>query len=566
MANKHICPFGSADVALPDVTLDVIQGIHKRFCPTECHDTLFRAYTAIERRCDLPSGAIEAFDRLYLSMAISSKFLDKRKKGDAKVRYDNAIARFRLSEELCRETNSRFINGYRPGPYNMSPSSELGSVLDSARRIVLDLLGDSPDMDAVAEGFNYGPGATTSLRRPDANLWNKFGISPDSSSTCLAFVEAFLAFNTTRSSWLNSEDKLPYKIRETNKIVTVEKNSETDRVIAIEPDWNMFFQKGFGHVIRKKLKRVGVDLNKQLPNQQAAQHGSLTGLTSTIDLSMASDCMAIEFVRYMVPPKWYARLEQLRVSAGVLASGEVITYQKFSSMGNGFTFELESLLFWAVVKACCIRKKADVHLMRIYGDDIVCPMDAHTLVVETLEACGFKTNATKTFSTGGFRESCGKHYFWGEDVTPVYIRKNVDSLSSYIKLANAIRSKARMTWGLDGALKSTYDLIVSKLPYKWRQPRIPFGVGDAALWGDFDEALPKRVKHGYFRAYKVKGLVPKTLKIVPDGVPSLLWFLHIAQKCDVHRESTVNITVDRGYVERSFYVGQWCSYGPWIGS
>lgn len=565
MVKKHSRPSGRADVALPDITDGVLQGLRQRFYPIGDTEPLFRKYTSVERFGDLPAGAVEAFSKLYLVHSVASKLLDERQKGGAKERYDAALVRFRESEELCRKTNSRFINGYRVGPENLSPSSRMGQIFGAAQREILSLIGESPNLDMASKGFNYGPGATTSLRRPDASPWNKFRITPDSSSSCLIYVEAYLRFNTSRSTYLNSEGMAPYNIRESNKIVTVEKNAVCDRTIGIEPDWNMFFQKGFGFLIRKALRKVGVDLNDQRPNQIAAQLGSLYGNTATIDLKMASDCMAIELVRYLVPPGWYAHLERLRVASGVLASGEIVQYQKFSSMGNGFTFELESLIFWALCRAVCRINRADERLIRVYGDDIICPLEAYTELVSVLAYAGFHTNVDKTFSKGGFRESCGKHYFWGEDVTPFYIRKNVKSLSSYIKLANAVRRHARLSWGLDNAYESTYTYIVDRLPNRWRRPRIPDGYGDAALIGDFDECSPRRLTGGlYFGAYSVKGLVPKTSSFVPDETPSLLWFQHASYiKCE-GRELTVNITVEQGYTERKFRVGQWQSYGPWL--
>ena len=48
------------------------------------------------------------------------------------------------------------------------------------------------------------------------------------------------------------------QLTESNRLMTVPKNARTDRVIAAEPDWNMFFQLGLGASIRARLQKVGL--------------------------------------------------------------------------------------------------------------------------------------------------------------------------------------------------------------------------------------------------------------------------------------------------------------------
>jgi len=232
-----------------------------------------------------------------------------------------------------------------------------------------------------------------------------------------------------------------FKIVPGNKLDYVPKNYKSDRTIAKEPSMNMFIQKGFGSVIRKRLKRKGINLNDQSTNQFLAGLGSVTGSLATIDLSMASDCVSVELVRFLLPRDWFDGLDACRSKSGVDESGRIVTYQKFSSMGNGFTFELESLIFWAIVSSVCDIRYTGIgrESISVYGDDIICPSAAARDVLRVLAVCGFEANLDKTFYEGPFRESCGKHYHNGHDVTPFYWKKSINDLHSLVVLHNRVR-------------------------------------------------------------------------------------------------------------------------------
>jgi len=60
--------------------------------------------------------------------------------------------------------------------------------------------------------------------------------------------------------------------------------------------------------------------------------------------------------------------------------------------------------------------------VRVFGDDIIVPRDYVLSVVDELSAFGHKVNVDKSFWTGRFRESCGKEYFDGHDVSIVRVR------------------------------------------------------------------------------------------------------------------------------------------------
>ena len=60
--------------------------------------------------------------------------------------------------------------------------------------------------------------------------------------------------------------------------------------------------------------------------------------------------------------------------------------------------------------------------VRVYGDDIIVPVDMMEPVAAGLEAFGLRVNSSKSFGTGRFRESCGGDYYEGVWITPVRVR------------------------------------------------------------------------------------------------------------------------------------------------
>lgn len=162
-----------------------------------------------------------------------------------------------------------------------------------------------------------------------------------------------------------------------------------------------------------------------------------------------------------------------------MIDGEEHRNWMFSSMGNGFTFELESLLFFTIVKAVSYFTGTP-GIVSVYGDDIICPSEIAETVSWVLSYFGFKVNTEKSHITGPFRESCGGHYHYGIDITPFYVKEPVDSLDKLIHVANKLRK-----WAADGPdphPRWVLDLEVESI-WLWLKDMVP-----KHLWGgsDFD--------------------------------------------------------------------------------
>jgi hypothetical protein len=297
------------------------------------------------------------------------------------------------------------------------------------------------------------------------------------------------------------------KIVDGNRVVTVPKNYKTDRTIAIEPDMNIYVQKGIGGVIRNRLRAIGVNLDDQTKNQRLAEVGSFAGRLATIDLSMASDCISRIIVEKLIRSDWLEALGQCRSPFGVLPSGEKTFYQKFSSMGNGYTFELETLIFLSLAYAYATLHDEEVSRISVYGDDIIVPSTMAPGFCGLLQECGFTPNSKKSYWTGAFRESCGKHYYRGYDITPFYVKKYDGKLLSLFKIHNQIwRYQNRCVWLGPERRKELLSIcrwLRSYAPARWRRPSIVDGLGDGGFVGYFDEVNPiygykqAKIEHGW---------------------------------------------------------------------
>jgi hypothetical protein len=173
---------------------------------------------------------------------------------------------------------------------------------------------------------------------------------------------------------------------------------------------------------------------EQGPNQDLACIGSKDGSLATLDLSEASDRVANWLVEELFGdfPNFLEAIQACRSTRCQLPSGEVIPLLKFASMGSALTFPIEAIVFSSIAILGCLGAstpptlshiKGLVGSVRVYGDDIIVPSDKAVVVTELLGAFGFQVNRHKSFWTGPFRESCGKEYFLGKDVSIVKSRE-----------------------------------------------------------------------------------------------------------------------------------------------
>jgi len=254
----------------------------------------------------------------------------------------------------------------------------------------------------------------------------------------------------------------PLEVTTAERFSTVDKTFKIRRPIGIQPSLNLYFQLGVGGWLKTQLRQKWkVDLRDQDRNRVLACLGSMNGALSTIDLSAASDTISRGVIDYYFDDTaFYEYISMLRTTHTAYSPTDLFENEKFSSMGNGFTFELETALFGAVVRACYryLGHEATLCNFAVYGDDMIVLDECTSLVVEMLELHGFTVNTEKSFSGGPFRESCGSDYYLGLSVRNTFIKENFDEepdLSVLIKSANALYRKT-ISYSADQSKDNAY--------------------------------------------------------------------------------------------------------------
>lgn len=397
-----------------------------------------------------------------------------------------AVQSFLESEDSCRQTNHR-IRVYRDSPHTAGPL--IHTVLHGAARLISETLG-LIDWNEWLSKCRFGPGADSSTADNRTSAYDKLLTKPEATRdaiplACMLINEVHgLQCSFGRDPAMGPQQTFAEGDLESvrgNRITFVPKSAVTHRTIAIEPHMNIYMQLGVGGILRRKLRRRGLDLDSQEGNQFLARKGSVDGSLCTIDLSAASDTLSRELVRELIPDPWFRLMDALRSKVGLLrgegSTTAVIRYEKFSSMGNGFTFELETLIFWALARSVLEVLGIPSHdseglpTVRVYGDDIVCPTTAYRTMVDVLSWCGFSTNDRKSYFSGYFRESCGKDYFAGTLVRPFFQKELPSDVQALFRMANGLRRAASRScahYGCDNRFELAWRHTVRRLPKPFR--------------------------------------------------------------------------------------------------
>lgn len=403
-----------------------------------------------------------------------------------------AWEKFATSEQKCQEVNDRFRVGENLPTF----------LLEKMRQFISYTIGEEPNLSEIWSKCDFGPGANIGVHGNATHLARK--IEEKWSVTPSAFLYARSAVSCNHQLF---EVLYPAKngvivydheaafvqfrkstvIVDYNKISFVPKTAKTDRSIAVEPLLNSFLQKGTDNVMRHRLKRIGIDLGDQSKNSEAARKGSISehgvDAFATIDLKSASDSISIELCRYLLPPAWFEFLDSIRSKRYKLDDGSVKEYAKFCSMGNGFCFPLETLIFTAACKAVGAGTPGIDFL--VYGDDIAVNVTVAQQLLDLLRCIGFDENPEKTFITGPFRESCGMDWFEGADVRPFTLDFALDSVQNVIKFCNLTQRSYRTSMYFGEAVKFVKNL----LPDNFRFVRPHKGNSETAITVELDEFM-----------------------------------------------------------------------------
>lgn len=291
---------------------------------------------------------------------------------------DVAFAAFLESEEICRVTNKR-LDAY----YELDPNSSIRQLVEKMQLIISSSLGhrdnfirDLPSYIKVTNGATathprrYSGGAARLRRTMYAT---------ERSHPYLKALSRFWGY------------KINFRKIHHNRVELVPKNWKTHRSIACEPEGNSALQLAFDSFCKRRLKaRLNTDLSDQSRNQRLALSASVHGKLCTVDLKAASDRLSLNLVHLLFEREWVDFFLDTRSPCWKFRDMPLKAYHKLSSMGNGYTFTIETLIFAAACRAL-----GSVEFS-VYGDDIIIETELYPKLKELLAYLGFEINEEKT--------------------------------------------------------------------------------------------------------------------------------------------------------------------------
>jgi hypothetical protein len=417
---------------------------------------------------------------------VSSKLDEARAQGNVTVQDFRALYQFYSfvrkaptagDDDLCRQAGfQKLLKGEEKCLVtNMTLESRITcnyALFDRVKRIIGDILGSVPSNFLTSQNTEvfFGPGSTVNDNNRSFNETADFFklsdklIVPEKAKYYLAalvsshpnWVDALAVHYRTQQN--PGESRLNFERRvfrkhfvivpndHPSRIGFVPKNSDEHRAIGIEMNGLVPLQKVVGDLIRHRLfKRTGINLDSQERNKHMAKLAKTFEL-ATVDLANASSSISKDLVRALLPYDWWCLIDDFRSEVGLEPkSGTKVTYEMISSMGNGFTFELESLIFYALTKATCEESGVGpLEIKRsvaVYGDDLIVPARVAEQLYKNLTLFGFTANEEKSFLQGFFFESCGADYYDGIDVRPFFLKRDILSIRDLYFLLNSLLFK-----------------------------------------------------------------------------------------------------------------------------
>lgn len=343
------------------------------------------------------------------------------------------------------------------------------------------------------------------------------------------------------------------------KVISVPKTQKTPRIIAVEPSYVQYAQQAILEPLILLLESNPIlkhflGFSDQSPNQRLAKEGSEKHHIATLDLSEASDRVSNQLVRTMLRdhPHLLRAIDATRSRRADVPGNGIIRLSKYASMGSALCFPFEAMVFLTLIflgienelNTRFVKKaqlRAFFNRVRVYGDDLIIPIDSVESVIHSLEHFGARVGDAKSFWTGRFRESCGKEYYEGHDVSIVKFRRMPPkSLSdgpaciSLVSFRNQLYKAG--CWDTVRYLDSTIRKVIKYFPIVEETSPV---LGRTSFLGYKPEKMCAQLHRPLVKGFVVRSVIPKNS--LSDYGALLKFFLKRGRQP----------SVDRRHLERS---------------
>jgi hypothetical protein len=443
--------------------------------------------------------------------------------------------------------SAAWLPGFGPDSTESNPKREHLRILQQVCDRMSASLGDFGN--EASQLPKHGPGVVANLKRGES----KYSFPFWSRKLQAVYPHDYYAYPNLGFVG-NHDRKVEWALNHEypSRLISVPKTQKAPRLIAAEPVEHQWIQQLIMRQLEVKWQATPIGkivrLRDQTENRSFAITASKTGAYATVDLSSASDrlsCWTVEraFRANQTALRAFhsSRTRWLRNRIEP-THGEYILLKKFAAMGSACTFPVQSFVYACIAVAAVLIQQNErvtsrsidrcAHRVRVYGDDIIIPVEALSVLVELLTFNGLKVNTDKTFGTGKFRESCGMDAYDGYDVAPTYLKLAtskvrpsqvggvLDSSNNYFRAG---------MWHVADWLRSLVDKSLNKLPVTSVKEGNP---GWQSYCGSSESNLRKRFNKDLQR-YEISCLVPHgTIQRRPIcGTDRLYqWFIESANK------------------------------------
>jgi len=412
--------------------------------------------TELLRKCDLPS----------------------------KVDKEGAAIRTFFSCEAENFRSNRRLERFLPGGLSTIEDEPVFAFIMQWRKDISAVLGNLPVMlyPRFSRGATYADNGSL-ITIPD-----KMSSTPTIYEPSRCLIPLWEKTSWYRAVLANRPSSSDPRNVKGNVFFPVPKDGTTFRGCCKEASIAVAYQLDVGVALKKRLSLIGIDLRKgQDLHRQLARDASVSGDLATIDMSNASDTLCRVLPEIVLRSDWWELVNSLRAPM-TRVKGKWFRLEKFSSMGNGFTFELESLIFATLARVIVSGEGGDPESVKCYGDDLIVPVKHVKSVLAALRYFGFTPNEKKTFLEGPFRESCGGDFWAGTPVRGYYVKKLPDEPQQWIALANGLRAAAEIDGQLNPErwswIRKSWLFALDQIPVQVRSCRGPKGLGDIVIHDD----------------------------------------------------------------------------------